>query len=150
MSRSKRRTPTTNALQASACPERRLVGRIADIAIAVDDIREMLRQTPRRRGPRDDLESALSQIESATAAMLLQLPAAGPSAERDPELAVVLVHLETRLQLLTTLRGPARDETLAKIERLAAPYALAFLGEIQRLDSLLERPRNAANDSQEK
>ena len=61
---------------------------------------------------------------------------------RDPELEDVLADLERRLQTIEHLRARAYDDKLAVVEELAAPYALAFLHEIRRLDRLV-RPRQS-------
>lgn len=55
---------------------------------------------------------------------------------RDPELEEVLTRLEERLRAVERLRATSYDDELGLVERLAAPYALAFLYEIRRLDAL--------------
>ena len=63
------------------------------------------------------------------------------AASRDPELEDVLRDLEERMAAIAQVRGRAYDDQLAVVEALAAPYALAFLHEIRRLDTLLRRRR---------
>ena len=55
---------------------------------------------------------------------------------RDPELEEVLQDLEGRLAEIEHIRTRDYDERLAVVEALAAPYALAFLHEIRRLDEM--------------
>lgn len=57
--------------------------------------------------------------------------------ERDPELSDVLGEITRRLDALAPLRGPKRDDALARVEAYAGPYALAFVHEIRRLDAML-------------
>jgi hypothetical protein len=62
---------------------------------------------------------------------------------RDPELEDVLTDLEERLAAIEHVRSREYDDQLSVVEALAAPYALAFLHEIRRLDALLrERQRS--------
>lgn len=56
---------------------------------------------------------------------------------RDPELEDVLRDLEQRLQEIEHIHTREYDDKLAVVEALAAPYALAFLHEIRRLDDML-------------
>ena len=56
---------------------------------------------------------------------------------RDPELEGVLKDLEMRLTGISEVRTRDYDDKLAVVEAVAAPYALAFLHEIRRLDKLL-------------
>jgi hypothetical protein len=58
---------------------------------------------------------------------------------RDPELEDVLTDLEERLAAIEHVRSRAYDDQLSVVEALAAPYALAFLHEIWRLDALLRK-----------
>lgn len=60
---------------------------------------------------------------------------------RDPELEDVLRDLETRSANIEHIRTRDYDDDLAVVEALAAPYALAFLHEIRRLDRMLLRRR---------
>lgn len=60
---------------------------------------------------------------------------------RDPELEDVLVDLEDRLRAIEHVRTREYDDHLAVVEALAAPYALAFLHEIRRLDRLVLKLR---------
>lgn len=71
------------------------------------------------------------------------MPTHGKRADerRDPELQGVLTDLEERLADLESGRRRTYDVKLAVVEALAAPYALAFLHEIRRLDVLLRRCR---------
>jgi hypothetical protein len=63
---------------------------------------------------------------------------------RDPELEDVLRDLEGRLEEIAHIRTREYDDKLAVVEALAAPYALAFLHEIRRLDSMLLKRRKRA------
>ncbi|HEX6641521.1 MAG TPA: hypothetical protein VF215_10440 [Thermoanaerobaculia bacterium] len=65
---------------------------------------------------------------------------------RDPELEDVLTDLEEQLAAIEHVRSRDYDDKLAVVEALAAPYALAFLHEIRRLDALLLRhtPRSGS------
>lgn len=58
---------------------------------------------------------------------------------RDPELEDVLIDLEERLAAIEHVRSRQYDDQLCVVEALAAPYALAFLHEIRRLDALLRK-----------
>ena len=58
---------------------------------------------------------------------------------RDPELEDVLRELEARLAEITHIRTRDYDDKLSVVEALATPYALAFLHEIRRLDTVLLR-----------
>jgi hypothetical protein len=60
---------------------------------------------------------------------------------RDPELEDVLEDLEKRLAEIEHVRTREYDDQLSVVEALAAPYALAFLHEIRRLDALLFKRR---------
>lgn len=71
----------------------------------------------------------------------------GAALGRDPELEDVLQDLEARLAAIATIRTREYDDKLAVVEAYAAPYALAFLHEIRRLDVLLRassrKPRSS-------
>jgi hypothetical protein len=60
---------------------------------------------------------------------------------RDPELEEVLADIEERLAAIAHVRTREYDDQLAVVEALAAPYALAFLHEIRRLDAMLLKRR---------
>ncbi|MEK6373214.1 MAG: hypothetical protein AABO58_11005 [Acidobacteriota bacterium] len=62
----------------------------------------------------------------------------------------MLIDLEERLAAIEQhVRTRGYDDQLAVVEALAAPYALAFLYEIRRLDALLRpRSRRAAKKHQ--
>ncbi len=65
-------------------------------------------------------------------------PAKTPvSLEREPELEEVIVDLEQRLPDIEKIATREDDDRLAAIEALAAPYAIAFLYEIRRLEDAL-------------
>lgn len=59
--------------------------------------------------------------------------------ERDPELGDVLEEVSRRLKALESIRGRERDDALVLVEAYAAPYALAFFHEIERLDALVAK-----------
>jgi hypothetical protein len=59
------------------------------------------------------------------------------SFEREPELEEVIVDLERRLTEIEPITTRDYDDRLAVVEALAAPYAIAFLYEIRRLDDVL-------------
>jgi hypothetical protein len=56
---------------------------------------------------------------------------------RDYELQDVLDAVAARLRAIEHVRTPDHDDRLSEIEAEAAPYALAFLYEIGRLDELV-------------
>lgn len=62
---------------------------------------------------------------------------AAAALRRDPELEDVLRDLEERLAEIAHVRSREYDDKLSVVEALAAPYALAFLHEIRRLDGML-------------
>lgn len=65
-------------------------------------------------------------------------PGHAAALRRDPELADVLADIQERLRDIEQhVRTPEYDEKLAIVEAHAAPYALAFLHEIRRLDKML-------------
>jgi len=55
---------------------------------------------------------------------------------REPELEEVIVDLERRLTAIEPITTRDYDEQLTVIEALAAPYAIAFLYEIRRLEAV--------------
>lgn len=63
--------------------------------------------------------------------------ASAAALRRDPELEDVLRDLEARLADIAHIKTREHDDKLAVVEALAAPYALAFLHEIRRLDDML-------------
>jgi len=58
---------------------------------------------------------------------------------RDAELRAVIFDIEERLARIQDVRTREFDDQLAAIEAVAAPYALAFLVELRRLERLLRR-----------
>lgn len=62
-------------------------------------------------------------------------------AERDPEVEDALREIERLLEAGSKLCGPSRDAHLAVVEVIAAPYAIAFVLEIRRLDELVRTGR---------
>ena len=74
---------------------------------------------------------------------------ANAALRRDPELEDVLRDLEARLQAIAHVRTREYDDKLAVVEALAAPYALAFLHEIRRLDAMVfqQKKRIGARNS---
>lgn len=69
---------------------------------------------------------------------------------RDPELEDVLRDLEEQLQEIEHIRTREYDDKLAVVEALAAPYALAFLHEIRRLDDMLLARRRRTKRRQQR
>lgn len=70
--------------------------------------------------------------------------ASASALRREPELEDVLRDLEARLAEIAHIRTREYDDKLAVVEALAAPYALAFVYEIRRLDELLLKRRKRA------
>lgn len=66
---------------------------------------------------------------------------AAAALRRDPELEEVLADFEERLRAIEHVRTREYDDTLAVVEALAAPYAIAFLHEIRRLDGMVLKRR---------
>ena len=62
--------------------------------------------------------------------------------ERDPELGDVLEEVGRRLSAIESVRGRERDDALVLVEAYAAPYALTFFHEIERLDALVAMLRS--------
>jgi hypothetical protein len=58
---------------------------------------------------------------------------------REAELQEVITAIEARLASIDHIRTREHDDQLDAIEALAAPYTLAFLYEIRRLERLLRR-----------
>ena len=65
--------------------------------------------------------------------------ASSASLSRDPELEAVLQELKQLLGGSTLTPRPLSDDDLSAVEAAAAPYALAFIFEIRRLDDLVRR-----------
>lgn len=61
-----------------------------------------------------------------------------PPFDSDPELHDAITAIE-QLAAIAHIRTREYDDKLDAIERHAGPWALAFLGEIQRLETLLRR-----------
>lgn len=59
--------------------------------------------------------------------------------DRDPELDDVLRIIRERLAAVDREFGPERDARWQDVETFAAPYALAFLYEIERLEGMLSQ-----------
>lgn len=55
--------------------------------------------------------------------------------ERDPEVSAIIASIAVRLEKMETLRGPAGDAELFRVEKFAARYVLVLFYELQRLDS---------------
>lgn len=58
---------------------------------------------------------------------------------RETELQDVITAIEKRLASIAHIRTREYDDKLGAIEQHAAPYALAFVSEIRRLEKLLRR-----------
>jgi len=88
-------------------------------------------------------------VEENRAARRDTMPSRGPASVfgRDPELEDVLKDLEERLRTIEHTRARSYDDELAVIEVLAAPYALAFLHEIRRLDRLCVKQRSVVQSA---
>lgn len=78
----------------------------------------------------------MSAIDIREDGRRISIPAGYPSPGREHELELVLAGIAAELEAIDRLNGPEHDIALARVEALAAPYALAFIYEIQRLDAL--------------
>ncbi len=61
----------------------------------------------------------------------------GPGFGREHELQEVIQDVEKRLAAIARIRTPEYDDKLSQVEAAAAPYVIAFLYEIRRLETLL-------------
>jgi hypothetical protein len=123
-------------------PEERIAGHMTDIVDAAGHVRDVLAAEPYLPSvAMFDLRAAVTIIETIAHELLVALPACGPPPQRDPELAEVLDAVADRIARASRLRGEARDTALGSIEDFAAPYALAFFYEIERLEKLPGRKR---------
>lgn len=70
----------------------------------------------------------------------------GPGFGREDELQEVIQEVEKRMAAIARIRTPEYDDKLCQVEAVAAPYAIAFVYEIRRLQALLTvaRPRQIA------
>src|SRR5215212_6381477 len=95
-------------------PEARIADRLADILVAVHDVRTILEDVPQLRDTlfhRIYIEGVLGCVEELTRKLIERMPSPVAEIERDPE--------------------------------LAAPYALVFYDEIRRLDQICGISSNA-------
>jgi hypothetical protein len=132
-------SPAGLAAWANLSPEERIADRLVDILTAAIDIEEIW--LVEGRSPQAladfDLRAAMTIICTITRALLKPLPSPPPFfLNRDPELAVVLDLFASRLSEVEMLGPSERDTARNAIEADAAPWVLAFLYEIQRLDRL--------------
>lgn len=119
-------------------PEERIAEHMTEIVDAAAQVRDVLAAEPYLPSvAMFDLRAAVTIIETIARELLVVLPACGPPPQRDPELAEVLDAVAGRLARVARLRGDVRDTALGSIEDFAAPYALAFFYEIERLEKLL-------------
>ena|SRR5215212_10522570 len=127
-------------------PEARIADRLADILVAVHDVRTILEDVPQLRDTlfhRIYIEGVLGCVEELTRKLIERMPSPVAEIERDPELAAILDAVADRLRSRDRLQGIARDVALAALEMFAAPYALVFYDEIRRLDQICGMSSNA-------
>lgn len=139
MSRWHDRSPGGLARWGNLSPEDRFADRVADLLLAVEDLRDILDERPSLAvGPLAGLDIAamLGDVQRVAVAFSERLPAPALPPSRDPELAHVLCETDHRLRRLRHVHGIARDVVLAAVERYVAPYALALFHEIRRLDAM--------------
>ncbi len=127
----------------------RVLDRLADIIIAADEVRDMV-EAEHGFEPFDGFYTSLRSIKLDAGHVMQQLRPDGARGctdadARDPELTEVLNEIARRISAnIVPPTGDARD-ALTKVEMYAAPYALAFFYEIQRLDALITRLRRGEN-----
>jgi hypothetical protein len=128
----------------------RVLDLLADIVFATEEIRDMV-----------DLEQGLELFVGFNASLgaigleskrvMQQLSGAAPRTlgdhefGRDHALADVLDDIARRLASISHICTRDYDDALVLVEAFAAPYALAFFHEIQRLDALVANLKAAGN-----
>jgi hypothetical protein len=146
--RSCQRAAERNARWANLPLEVRFAHSLAALRFATEELRLVIDQAD-AGGTFPDLADASAAISELLRPLLRHVVAtpAGDRVQRDEEIAEVLDRLGHDLAGLKELRGPHRDEELARIEAIAAPYALVFYNEVCRMDdvvaflmTVIERP----------
>jgi hypothetical protein len=94
------------------------------------------RSRTRRRNPARPLFTPAVRMAGVAATLRHQRSG---GFNREVELQEVIAAIEARLASIAPIRSREFDDKLDAIERQAAPYALAFLYEIRRLEKLLRR-----------
>lgn len=123
----------------SISAESRVASQLAAILAAVEQVEQTRRLEMRNLSALADfdLRAAMTIIRTIVQALMQPLPKPSFPPERDPELAEVLDSLISRLSEIDALPLSDREDARAIVEANVAPWGLALLGEIQRLERLV-------------